>query len=95
MELKPAKGIRVKVNATREALFEDESVSVKKVAFKDEKSKTGTLSGVTLAGFCEVEMPQLDGKKHWYPIDQLVGENGDALVEEEIPIDVSEDDEEE
>lgn len=95
MELKPSKGLRVKVNASREAIFEDESVSVKPVSIEAPKGKEGVLTGTILAGFCEVEMPNLDGKKHWYPIDQLTGEGGEPLVEEELPIDVSSDEEEE
>jgi hypothetical protein len=35
-------------------------------------------------------MPSLDGKNHWYPIDQMIAENGDALKEEEIPIPIEE-----
>ena len=37
MDLKPAKGIKVKVEADKEAVFGDESVQVKKVAL-DRKS---------------------------------------------------------
>jgi hypothetical protein len=90
MELKPSKGLKVKVNATREVVFEDEALSVKKVSLA-EKSLTGEMTGVTLAGYSEVLMPALDGKKHWYPIDSLEGENGEKIVEEEIEIDLEED----
>ena len=83
------------VNAQREAVFEDESVSIKRTSLPDDGSKAGVLTGTTLAGFCEVEMPSLDGKKHWYPVKDLRGEHGEQIVEEEIPIDVEEDDEEE
>ncbi len=85
MELKPAKGIKVFVNAQREAIFGDESVSVQKVGLND-GNRIGVMSGVTLAGFCEVEMSKLDGKKHWYPIDDLAGEHGEKILEEEIQI---------
>ena len=91
MELKPSKGLRVKVNASREALFGDESVSVGKVKLPDDGSRLGVMTGATLAGFCEVEMPALDGKKHWYPVDSLAGEHGEAIVEDIPPIDVDDD----
>jgi len=90
MELKPGKGVRVHVAAKREAVFGDESVTVLNV-FIPEAGSLGVLTGVTLAGFCEVEMPSLDGKKHWYPIGELTGEQGEALVEEEIPVELDED----
>lgn len=86
MELKPTKGLKVKVNAQREAVFEEEGVAVRKVDLPNGKERVGILSGVTLAGYCEVEMPGLDGKKHWYPVDSLLGENGEKVVEEEIQI---------
>jgi hypothetical protein len=89
MELKPSKGLKVYVNAQREAIFGDESVSVKKITLND--GNVGMMTGQTLAGFCEVEMQSLDGRKHWYPIDELVGEHGERIVEEEIPIEVDED----
>ncbi len=95
MELRPVKDLRVRVNASREAVFGEESVEIKKITFKDEKSRTGSMTGVALAGYCEVEMSNMDGKKHWYPIDDLVGENGETIVEEEIKIDVEEDEEDE
>lgn len=85
MAIKPSKGIRVTVNAHREAVFGDESVSVKNITIAS-GAKMGEMTGQTLAGFCEVEMPKLDGGKHWYPISDLVGENGENFVEEEIPI---------
>jgi hypothetical protein len=90
MELKPSKGIKVFVNAQREAIFGDESVSVQKVAIND-GARTGIMTGRTLIGFCEVEMQNLDGHNHWYPIEDLAGEHGEKIVEEEIPIDVPED----
>ncbi|MDA4124919.1 MAG: hypothetical protein OK438_05665 [Thaumarchaeota archaeon] len=85
MDLKPAKGIKVFVNTQREAVFGDESVSVHKVNLND-GNRAGLMTGLTLAGFCEVEMSSLDGKKHWYPIDDLAGEKGEKIVEEEIPL---------
>ncbi|HLQ06802.1 MAG TPA: hypothetical protein VK126_03530 [Nitrososphaerales archaeon] len=89
MDLKPSKGLKVKVNAQREAIFGDESVAVQKVKLND-GDRVGTMTGQTLAGYCEVEMQKLDGLKHWYPIDDLAGENGEKIVEEEIPIEVEE-----
>ena len=85
MEVKPSKGLKVKVNAGREAIFGEESVSVQKVALND-GNRNGVLTGLCLAGFCEVEMQKLDGKKHWFPIDDLAGEHGEKVVEEPIPI---------
>ncbi len=87
MELKPSKGIRVFVNAQREAVFGDESVAIKKVSLPDDGSRAGVLTGTTLAGFCEVEMPSLDGKRHWYPVGDLSGEHGEQIIEEETQID--------
>ena len=92
MELKPTKGLKVKVNAQREALFGDESVSVTRVQLPAGSARNGIMTGVTLAGYCEVEMPSLDGKKHWYPVEALAGEKGEKIVEEEIVIEVEEDD---
>ena len=94
MEIRPAKGVKVRVNAKREAVFGEESVAVQSVSIPD-ASRQGLLTGVTLAGFCEVEMPSLDHKKHWYPIDDLVGEGGEKIAEEEIQIDLEEDSTEE
>jgi hypothetical protein len=91
MELKPSKGVKVKVNAQREAIFGDESLSVQKVSINN-GSREGVLTGTTLAGFCEVEMPKLDGRKHWYPIEDLAGEKGEKIVEEEVPIEVPDED---
>ena len=93
MEIKPARGLKVKVNARREAVFGDESISVNEVSFADDRTRAGVMTGVNLAGYCEVEMPGLDGKKHWYPVGELNGENGEQLVEEEIKIDEVDDEE--
>jgi hypothetical protein len=92
MELKPSKGLKVEVNAQREAIFGDESVSVQKITLND-GNRVGVLTGQVLAGYCEVEMLALDGHKHWYPIDDLAGEHGEKIVEEEIPIELDEEDE--
>jgi hypothetical protein len=92
MELKPAKGIKVKVGAKREAIFGDEALTVQRISIPPANA-AGVMTGATLAGYCEVTMPSLDGKKHWYPISDLVGENGETIVEEEIPIDMTEDEE--
>lgn len=89
MDLKPSKGLKVKVNAQREAIFGDESLAVQKVKLND-GDRVGIMTGQTLAGYCEVEMQKLDGHKHWYPIDDLAGENGEKIVEEEIPIELDE-----
>jgi len=89
MELKPSKGLKVQVNAQREAIFGDESVTVQKIVL--DGSKAGILTGQTLAGYCEVDMHSLDGRKHWYPIDELAGEHGESIVEEEIPIEPDDD----
>ena len=90
MEIRPSKGLKVFVNAQREALFGDESVSVQRITL-DDGNRVGVMTGLNLAGFCEVEMQKLDGRKHWYPIDDLAGEQGEKIVEEEIPIELDED----
>jgi hypothetical protein len=91
MELKPSKGLKVLVNARREAIFGDESVSVQKVAIND-GANTGVMTGRTIVGFCEVEMQKLDGRNHWYPVEDLTGEHGEKIVEEEVQIEMPEDD---
>ena len=85
MELKPAKGLKVVVKADREAIFGDESVSIQKVSVGE--GNRGIMTGLVLAGFCEVDMQKLDGRKHWYPIENLFGEKGEKIVEEEIVTD--------
>ncbi|MCL4355780.1 MAG: hypothetical protein JRM79_00590 [Nitrososphaerota archaeon] len=89
MELKPSKGLKVNVNAQREAIFGDESVNVQKVTIGN-GARTGVMTGRALVGFCEVEMKKLDGGNHWYPIEDLTGENGEKIVEEEIPVELDE-----
>lgn len=78
------------VNAQREAIFGDESVNVLRVTVND-GAREGVMTGRTLVGFCEVEMQKLDGHNHWYPIEELSGEHGEKIVEEEIPIELEED----
>lgn len=90
MELKPSKGLRVQVNAHREAVFGDESVSVQPVTIST-AANVGVMTGRTLIGFCEVEMQKLDGRSHWYPVEDLSGEHGEKIVEEEVPVDLDED----
>lgn len=90
MDAKPTKGLKVKVNAKREAVFGDDSVAVKRVEIPEGKARSGVLTGTTLAGYCEVEMPSLDLKKHWYPTEDLKGEKGEDIVEEEVQIDMPE-----
>ena len=89
MELKPSKGLKVRVNAQREVIFGDESVSVQMIALHD-GNRAGVLTCQVLAGYCEVEMQTLDGRRHWYPIDDLAGEHGEKIVEEEVPIETDE-----
>ena len=90
MELKPSKGLRVQVNAHREAIFGDESVSVLKVTLNN-GTNFGVMTGRTLIGFCEVDMQKLDGHSHWYPIEEIAGEHGEKIVEEEMTIEIPED----
>lgn len=94
MELKPTKGLLVKVNAHREAIFGDESVNVRTVSLGD-GDRAGVLTGRTLIGFAEVEMKKLDGQNHWYPIDDIVGKDGEKLVEEEIQVEMGGDESDE
>lgn len=91
MDVKPAKGIKVKISASREAIFGEEGVEVKKVDPVSGKSAMGTLTGRTLVGYAEVEMPAMDGKNHWYPVDQMLTESGEKVIEEEIAIEIPED----
>jgi hypothetical protein len=88
MDVKPSSGLRVKVKATREAVFGEDGVEVRSTAALSGKAASGVMTGRTLVGFSEVEMAGLDGKKHWYPVDQLTTENGDRMVEEELPIEM-------
>jgi hypothetical protein len=92
MEVRPAKGLKVNCNPSKEALFGEDGVEVKKASIPSTKHRLGVLTGRTLAGFTEVEMAELDGKKHWYPTDELVTEKGEKVVEEEIVIEEPADD---
>lgn len=92
MEVRPAKGVKVNCNPSKEAIFGEEGVEVKKAVINPGKGRAGVLTGRTLAGFAEVEMESLDGKKHWYPTDEILTDKGDKVVEEEITIEVPSDD---
>jgi len=95
MEVKPAKGVKVNCNPSKEALFGEDGVEVKKASIPSGKHRLGVLTGRTLAGFAEVEMGGLDGKNHWYPTDQMLTDKGEKVVEEEIVIEEPADDGEE
>jgi hypothetical protein len=92
MEIRPTKGLKVNCDPTREAIFGEDGVEVKKTSIPSVKQRPGLLTGRTLAGFAEVEMAALDGKKHWYPTDQMLTEKGEKVVEEEIAIEEPADD---
>lgn len=92
MEVKPSKDLKVKCNPTKEAIFGEDGVEVKKASVPAGERRIGILTGRTLAGFAEVEMAGLDGKKHWYPFEEMLTEKGDKVVEEEIAIEESSDD---
>jgi hypothetical protein len=93
MDVKPTKGIKVNCNPTKEAIFGEDGVEVKKTSIPAAKQRLGFLTGRTLAGFAEVEMEAMDGKKHWFPTDEMLTEKGDRVVDEEIAIEVPADDE--
>lgn len=95
MEVRPAKGLKVNCNPTKEAVFGEDGVEVKKASVPSGKNRAGVLTGRTLAGFAEVEMTVLDGKKHWYPTEELLTDKGDKVVEEEIVVEEAPDDGEE
>ena len=76
----------MKVDADREAIFGEEAVQINRVSLPKDKARNGIMTGKVLVGYCEIEMPALDGKKHWYPVDKLLGENGERIVEEEIEL---------
>jgi len=86
MEVRPAKGLKVNCSPTKEAIFGEDGVEVKKAAIPADKHRLGVLTGRTLAGFAEVEMTALDGKKHWYPTDEMLTDKGEKVVEEELVI---------
>ncbi|MDA4117575.1 MAG: hypothetical protein OK455_04445 [Thaumarchaeota archaeon] len=93
MDVKPTKGIKVNCNPTKEAIFGEDGVEVKKTSISVAEQRLGVLTGRTLAGFAEVEMEAMDGKKHWFPTDEMLTDKGERLVEEEIVIEVPADDE--
>jgi hypothetical protein len=95
MEVKPGKGIIVDCNPTREAIFGEDGVEMKKASIPAGKVRLGVMTGRTLAGFAEVEMESLDGKKHWYSTEEMLTDKGDKVVEEEIVIEEPADDGEE
>jgi len=92
MEVRPTKDLKVICNPTREAIFGEDGVEVKKTSIPSVMHRPGMLTGRTLAGFAEVEMGALDAKKHWYPTDQMLTEKGEKVVEEEIVIEEPADD---
>ncbi len=92
MEVRPAKGLKVNCNPTKEAIFGEDGVEVKKASVPAGKHRLGVLTGRTLAGFAEVEMTGLDEKKHWYPTEEMLTDKGEKVVEEEIVIEEPADD---
>ena len=86
MDAKPVKGLKVNCTPTREAIFGEDGVEVKKASIASPKNRAGVLTGRTLAGFAEVEMTALDGSKHWYPTEELLTDKGEKVVEEEMVI---------
>src|SRR5271169_189669 len=86
MEVRPTEGLKVNCNPAKEAIFGEDGVEVKKASIPAGKHRLGLLTGRTLAGFAEVEMEALDGKKHWYSTDEMLTEKGEKVVEEEIVI---------
>lgn len=86
MEVKPAKGLKVSCTPTKEAIFGEDGVEVKKATIPADKHRLGVLTGRSLAGFAEVEMEALDGKKHWYSTEEMLTDKGEKVVEEEIVI---------
>jgi hypothetical protein len=92
MEVRPAKGVKVNCNPTKEAMFGEDGVEVKKATLPAGKNRLGVLKGRTLAGFAEVEMTGLDGKNHWYSTEEMLSDKGEKVVEEEIVIEEPEDD---
>ncbi|MDG6914523.1 MAG: hypothetical protein JRN58_05900 [Nitrososphaerota archaeon] len=95
MEVKPTTGLKVTCTPTKEAIFGEDGVEVKKASIAAGRQRAGVLTGRTLAGFAEVEMATLDGKKHWYPTEEMLTDKGEKVVEEEIAIEEAADDGEE
>lgn len=92
MDAKPTKGLKVNCSPTKEAIFGEDGVEVKKAAIAAGEQRAGVLTGRTLAGFAEVEMVALDGGKHWYPTEEMLTDKGEKVVEEEIAIEEPSDD---
>jgi len=92
MDIKPSEGLKVNVHPSKEAVFGEDGVEVKNASLPSGKACSGVLTGRTLAGFAEVEMGPLDGKRHWYLIEEMLTEKGERVVEEEIVIEVPPDD---
>lgn len=92
MEVRPDKGVKVNCAPSKEAIFGEDGVEVKKSTIPAGKQRLGVLTGRTLAGFAEVEMAGLDGKKHWYPTEEMLTEKGEKVVEEEMVIEEPSDD---
>jgi hypothetical protein len=90
MDVKPTKGLKVKISASREAVFGEDGVEVKKVKAQPGKQGTGTMTGRTLVGYAEVETDPPESSRHWFPVDQLTTEKGEPIVEEEIQVDLGE-----
>src|SRR6202140_2831424 len=93
MDVKPAQGLKVICTPSKEAVFGEDGVEVKKASIPSAKNRPGILTGRTLAGFAEVEMAAIDGKKHWYPTEEMLTDKGDRIVEEELAIEVPAEDE--
>lgn len=87
MKRTPEKGLKVIVRANREAVFGEDEVKIKKVDLT-KTNVSGILTGNVIAGYCEVDTSSYDGKKHWYPIDQLYTESGEQLEEEDMEFDL-------
>jgi hypothetical protein len=92
MEVRPVKGLKVDCNPSKEAVFGEDGVEVKKATLPAGKNRLGILTGRTLAGFAEVEMGALDGNKHWYPTEEMLTEKGEKVVEEEMVVEEPEED---
>ena len=83
MDVKPTKGLKVKINAAREAVFGEEGVEVKKVS-SPWKGPERDANRQDTRGLRRGRDHGFDGKSHWYPVDQMLTESGEKVVEEEI-----------
>jgi hypothetical protein len=93
MEVKPSKGIKVNCDPSKEAIFGEDGVEVKKASLPVGKPRLGVMTGRTLAGFAEIAMEALDGKKHWYSTEEMQTEKGEKIIEEQIVIEEPAEDE--